>query len=410
MATDIIIIGAGIMGLSTAWQIARRSTLNIAVLEKASSLGEGSTGASSAICRHRYSRDEMIELARDGIAAYRNWSAFTGLTGPEAGYHNDGVLWVNANGGSWAEKERDRLQRHDIGAEVISHVDIRQRFPDLSACITPPDLETGEPHECEHSGQFLFETDGGYFEPVDALNDLARAAGRAGVDIQLQTPVSSLVITGGRTRGVKLEDGRVIDAPVVINTSGPWCNDILTTVGLADRWPLKATRIQVMHINRPTTLTGKIPVCCDQVGGVYFREQNRGQQIVVGSAREEDEREVVDPSDYNDWIDDDFKASRLHALQHRIPALTESIRVMGYTGLYTVNQRDVHPVVGESGIDGFHVANGFSGHGFKIAPAVGSLLAQQITGNSVDFDTGIDPGFLAFDREPIQVDAKNVLA
>ena len=77
---DVIIVGAGIIGLSIAWQLARRSSLKVLVLEKGLSVGEGSTGASSAVCRFRYSRDEMVHLARDGIHAYQNWPEYTQLT------------------------------------------------------------------------------------------------------------------------------------------------------------------------------------------------------------------------------------------------------------------------------------------------------------------------------------------
>ncbi len=85
MATyDVIIVGGGIIGLSTAWQIARRSSLKVAVLEKGAGVGEGSTGASSAVCRHRYSSDAMVTLARDGISAYRHWAQFAGLADPAA--------------------------------------------------------------------------------------------------------------------------------------------------------------------------------------------------------------------------------------------------------------------------------------------------------------------------------------
>ncbi|MBT7372193.1 MAG: FAD-binding oxidoreductase, partial [Gammaproteobacteria bacterium] len=244
----------------------------------------------------------------------------------------------------------------------------------------------------------------------DALTDLAEAASRDGVTLRYSTRIARLITESGRTIGVELDNREQLHSGCVINTAGPWCNEILEPIGLADHWPLKPTRIQMIHINRPKEVIGKIPVCCDLVGGIYFREQNQGQQIVVGSAREEDEREVVNPSDYNDWVDDNFKAVQLHGLQHRIPALTENTRVMGYTGLYTVNQRDVHPVVGSTGIDGFYVANGFSGHGFKIGPAIGSLLAQQITGTTRDFDTDVDPAFLAFDRKPLTVDVQNVMA
>ena len=91
---DVVIVGAGIIGLSIAWELARRSDLAIAVLEKGAGTGEGSTGASSAICRYRYSMDEMVQLASDGIGAYRDWQAYTGLSEPLAAFQNDSVLWM----------------------------------------------------------------------------------------------------------------------------------------------------------------------------------------------------------------------------------------------------------------------------------------------------------------------------
>jgi glycine/D-amino acid oxidase-like deaminating enzyme len=78
--------------------------------------------------------------------------------------------------------------------------------------------------------------------------------------------------------------------------------------------------------------------------------------------------------------------------------------------MYTVNRQDVHPIVGRTPIAGLLVANGFSGHGFKIAPAVGSLLARMVTGESAEFDTDVALEFLAPDREPLVVDEKSVLA
>jgi glycine/D-amino acid oxidase-like deaminating enzyme len=409
-SADIIIIGAGIMGLCTAWQLSRRSKLKILVLEKGKSLGEGSTGASSAVCRHRYSINEMMELARDGINAYRDWGAFMELSSPLASFHNDGVLWIDEGTTGWATREQQRMQAMQINAEVLDHDDVAKRFPAMSACRIKPDLELGSPHECKSSDQFLFESDGGYFDPADALADLAAALRTAGVEVRLDTAVTSIQTESGKSTGVVLANGSQLSSGCVINASGPWCNHILEPLGLESKWPLRPTRIQVIHIDRPDAVIGKIPVCCDLVGGIYFREQNRGQQIVVGSTLEEDEREVVDPSRYNDWVDDDFKAAKLHALKHRIPALPGNISISGYTGLYTVNQEDVHPVVGATEIEGFYVANGFSGHGFKVGPAIGSLLAREITGDTIDFDTSVSSEFLAFNRSPLSVDSKNVLA
>jgi glycine/D-amino acid oxidase-like deaminating enzyme len=147
------------------------------------------------------------------------------------------------------------------------------------------------------------------------------------------------------------------------------------------------------------------------LGGIYFRTENNGQQLVIGSVREEDEREAVDdPDDFRTEIDEDFELVNLHALHHRLPGLPYRGRVRGYCGLYTTNREDVHPVLGPTDVDGFWLANGFSGHGFKLAPAIGSMLAQAITGEKRDFDTDIPLSFLAVDREPIGLSSKNVLA
>ena len=108
--------------------------------------------------------------------------------------------------------------------------------------------------------------------------------------------------------------------------------------------------------------------------------------------------------------DDVFLQAKLHALHHRIPGLPYRGRPRGYCGLYTVNEQDVHPVVGETELAGFYLANGFSGHGFKLAPAIGSLLARMITGTSAEFDTGIRTDFFSIGRRPFDLQSKSVLA
>jgi glycine/D-amino acid oxidase-like deaminating enzyme len=177
------------------------------------------------------------------------------------------------------------------------------------------------------------------------------------------------------------------------------------------KWDLKPTRIQVLYRDRPPELPGHIPVTADLEGGIYFRTQNRGQQLIVGSVLEEDEREVVtNPDEFDRDADEDFRLVKLHILHHRLPDLPSHGRVSGYCGLYTMNRDDVHPVVGPTDVDGFWVANGFSGHGFKLAPAIGSMVAQALTGDRVESDTPVPIAFFAIDREPIRLKSKNVLA
>lgn len=409
---DVVVVGAGIIGLSIAWQIARRSKLRIAVLERGAGVGEGSTGASSAVCRFRYSHDEMVTLARDGISAYQRWREYTGLPDVRAEYQQEGVLWIPGEDRYWAGKQLERMTSLGIPCEALGASDVVRRFPSLSVCAQAPDLETGEAHDCRAAEAHCFlETEGGYMDPVSAAQDLVESCRSAGVEIRFRCPVEGISRHGGRVTGVQVSGQPKISAPIVINAAGPWCRDLYQQAEVPVGWDLKPVRIHMLHRNRPPELEGPIPVTVDLPGGIYFRTQNRGQQLIVGSVLEEDEREAVsDPDHYQRETDTDFELAKLHALHHRLPALAYAGRITGYCGLYTVNHEDVHPIVGPTRVEGFWVANGFSGHGFKLAPAIGSMIAQTITGEHSDFDTQVPLSFLSVDRDPLLLESKSVLA
>ena len=410
-SSDVVIVGAGIIGLSIAWQLARRSRLSITVLDKGRSIGEGSTGASSAVCRYRYSTDDMVRFARDGIDTYRQWQAFTGLESPAASFHDTGVLWMPGEDREWAAREQARMETLGIPTEVLDDADLARRFPAMSRCVIPPDVETGEEHDCQGGGRHFFETNGGYVDPMLAAQDLLDCCRQNGVDVRFRSPVTSIETSGGAVRSVSLADGSQLSTPLVVNAAGPWCNRLFDAVGLPVQWSLDAVRIQVLYLDRPDSLVGDIPVTADFASGIYFRTQNRGEQLVVSSLLEEDEQErVADPDNFNTLTDEDFELKKLHCLHHRLPALPYRGRIRGYSGLYTVNRNDVHPVLGSTAIDGFMVANGFSGHGFKLAPAVGSMLAQAITGERADFDTDVPMEMFSIDRQPFEMDNLSVVA
>jgi sarcosine oxidase subunit beta len=411
LKADVIIIGAGIIGLSIAWQIARRSNLKVLVLEKGVGVGEGSTGASSAICRHRYSKTEMVNFARDGINAYRHWAEFTGLSQPRAQFHQHGVLWMPGQDSQWAPREQARLDELGVAAQVLDDTDLVRRFPALSACTQLVDVVLGQEHQCRGGGLHLLESEGGYVDPVAAAEDLVEACESGGVTVKFNAKVAEVSVNSGQVSGVTLADGAAIQSERVINAAGPWCNGFFRSLGLALPWRLSPVRIQVLYIDRPETLVGEIPASVDMTNGVYFRLQNRGQQLVVGSALEADEREGVEnPDEFERFADERFTQEKLHALHHRIPSLPYRGAINSYCGLYTMNLDDVHPIIGPTSLPGFIAVNGFSGHGFKLAPAVGSMVAQWLTGISTSFDTQVAMDFFALDRKPIESDSKSVLA
>jgi glycine/D-amino acid oxidase-like deaminating enzyme len=407
----VIVIGGGIVGMSIAYQLARRGGGRIVVLEKGAGVAEGSTGASSACLRLRYTHDEVVRLASAGLEMYRRWPEFTGLASPRAAFAQTGVLWMLREDRATIESERDRLAALGVRVEVLDDAAVRGRFPVLSTCGTPFDADADE-HACTDHPAYLFEEDGGYCtDPAGANQDLLDAARRDGVDVRLRSRVSGVRSAGGRIRGVDLDDGSAVDAPVVVNAAGPWCNRVNDMAGLDLAWTLRPTRVQVMFRVSTHGAYGELPLCADAAGGIYFRPESRGQQLLVGSIRGEDERELVpDPDRYDRAIDEAMQLRLLESLHHRLPELERRGRVTGIAGLYTITDEDMHPVVGPTELEGFVVANGFSGHGFKLAPAVGAQVARWLTGNDAEFDSEVPIDLLSIDRSALAVREKNVLA
>jgi len=407
---DVVVVGGGIIGMSIAYQIARRSPLQVVVLDKGTGLGEGSTGASAAITRQRYSRVENVRIARDANVVFRNWSDYTGLVGPRAVFHPIGVLWMLEDDPAAVEADRARLAAEGIDVVVLDADGVHELFPALSTCLEPFDLTGEVPHECRVGRAFLLERDSGYFDPTGALADLAEAARNRGVDVRLHAEVVGVPVVGGRVRGVVLADGTRIDAGTVVNAAGPWCTRINAMAGLDLAWELVPTRVQVLYRDLPPEVPRPLPVVGDGSGGIYFRPEAGDQQIIAGSILEEDEREEADPDHYDLAADRSFVDVKIHALHHRIPSLPHRGIPSGMAGLYTVNRQDVLPVVGPTELEGFIVANGFSGHGFKESPMIGAMVARSITGTAALYDTEVPISFFAVDREPYEMEDKTVLA
>jgi glycine/D-amino acid oxidase-like deaminating enzyme len=409
MGADVVVVGAGIIGSSIAYQLARHGASVIAV-DKGAGPAEGSTGASSSICRCRYTHPEVVRLAFHGQRAYGNWSEFTGISEPRSSLHRPGVLWMMGESARTVDSEVAKLAAEGVPAERLGPDDVVGRFPALSACAAPFDLTGETEHVCEPGEAFLFESEGGYADPVGANQDLIEAATALGSEVRFKSRVTGVITSDDRMEGVSLEDGTKLNADLVVNAAGPWCNQLNALAGVDLTWTLTPTRIQTVYRSWPADL-GPLPVGADANTGIYFRPESGGQQVLVGSVLAEDEEEVVaDPDQYKKSPDVDFTQMKLAAFHHRVPGLAARGDVSGIAGLYTINREDVHPVVGPTGLDGFWVANGFSGHGFKLAPAIGSMVAQTFTGRSDDFDTDVPIEFFSVARDPIVVESLSVLA
>jgi sarcosine oxidase, subunit beta len=404
-----VVVGAGIIGSSIAFQLARHG-VEVVALDKGAGPAEGSTGASSSICRCRYTFPEVVRLAYHGQEAFGNWGAFTGLAEPRSGLQRVGVVWMMGESREKVAADTAKLVTQGVEAVALGPDELVAEFPALNNCGEPFDLTGETDHECRPGEAFLYETRGGYADPVGANQDLIEATRLRGGDVRFGARVAGVITEGGRVTGVELADGTNITGDLVVNAAGPWCNQLNAMAGVDLTWTLTPTRIQTVYRSWPADL-GRLPVGADSSTGIYFRPESGGQQMLVGSVLPEDEEEVVDdPDDFKRVPDQDFTALKLAAFHHRVPELEARGNVSGIAGLYTINREDVHPIVGPSGVDGFWLANGFSGHGFKLAPAVGSMVAQAVSGESGEFDTDVPISFFAVDREPLDLAVKHVLA
>jgi len=418
---DVAIIGAGINGMNIAYQLKRRDpTMKIRVFEQAPALGYGSSGYSTGFLRALYSFDETMQLALDGINAYKNWQEYTNLSSPQAEFTHTGALWMLGKTKAENIDMADRLEQFGVGSEVMDAKAVEERWPVLDTAPMPSyDTEGNEiPFR---GGEFsaVYEEGCGHMDSNACLNDMKDVLDREGVDVQFNAKVGKLNMTSGDSKavtGLTLVDGTVVNSKIVINAAGPWFDKINKPAGVTTTTEMLPTRIQVGHKNIEGEFLD-LPFVADCHGnsGVYFMPRKSNKQLVFGSIAHRFESEVVDPDEYNQSLDPEFKQDYLNCLFHRMPTLPRSGEIHGFSHMYTVNQDDVHPVLGPSkSAEGLYLCHGESGHGFKLAPAVGSLMAQSITGGdkvlNETFETDVDIDFMHPDREPLSLQVKTHFA
>jgi glycine/D-amino acid oxidase-like deaminating enzyme len=410
---DAVIIGAGVMGASSALQLAAAGLRRVLVLEKGPGVGSGSTGRSTAIIRQTYSNYEVSLMAHEALRLFQHWEDLVRLPQTRAHFVNSGVMFLFRKGEPALPLIRAMHQRVGVRSSVMDAAEKRRQFPDIDFSATPPELLAAGREEA-YEVEVLYEDEGGFADPIGTATDLLEAARALGAEARFRARVTAVRQAGGRVTGVALEqDGRAeeLATPVVVNCAGPWAVALNAAVGQPLRHELVPTRVQIVTKGFGERLKGRLPMMADMVSGFYGRPEASGSQMILGSVLEEDEREAVDdPDHFNDVADAPFRERTLRLLQHRVPVLGTRGRVSSYAGLYTVNRTDSHPIIDRSGLEGFFYCNGFSGHGFKLSPVVGMLVAQQVLGQWGRGRTAVPVDFFAHDRTPLATNWGGVIA
>ncbi len=356
---DVVIIGAGIMGASSAFELAKRG-LDVAVVDKGH-VGHGPSGRSSAIIRQHYSNRLTARMALHSLRVFQDFEA---RVGDECGFRRTGcVVLVAAADRAGLEANVALHQEVGIGTEVLAPEALREIMPGLATAGLVA---------------AAYEPESGYADPHLTVNTYAQAARRLGATVLAETEVTGVRFTGGKVVGVETPGG-TLAAPRVVNCAGAWGARVARMAGV--EVPIDACRVQVAYFRRPSGHQAPHPVVLDFIHATYFRSEG-DDLTLAGLVDPAEAGAVVDPDAYDDGVDFDFVSDVGARLVRRYPAMEQGRSTGGYASLYAVTP-DWHPVIDEVPAgSGFYLCSGFSGHGFKLGPAVGLMVADLVTGAS----------------------------
>ncbi|NCF54926.1 MAG: FAD-dependent oxidoreductase [Planctomycetia bacterium] len=352
---DHIIVGGGIMGASLALQLTAESDSKVLLIEK-SFPGAGSTGKSGAILRQHYSHPVTIAMAREGLQWY---SEFEDRFQRSISFHRPGMAFI------CKEADRDNLERNvklqrglGVDTQVIDGAILKELEPNGNFA----------PDECA-----AWESEAGNVNPVQAVNEILSVAISQGTDVILGQRVTSFLKANEIVSGVILDDGQKINAGMVVICAGPWTGKFLSDAGI--KLPLQALRPEQAFFEPPPGSTERRLIYGDLTHGLYWKPELAGWTR-VGFLDMNEDAIVDDPDHYDEGVSGEFIQECRDRLSLRLPHYAKAASWGGVGALYTVTP-DAHPVIGPvPGLSGAWVMSGFSGHGFKLAPAVSRGVAS----------------------------------
>lgn len=354
-----VVVGAGVMGASIAFHLARSGLGQVVVLDKGLAAG-ASTGRSGAIVRMHYTNEPETRLALASLAYFHHWGDLVGGRDEDCGFQRTGFAMLVG------QANAERLRRT---------VAMQQQLGVETSVITPDELAAIQPGiVLDGVALAAYEPGSGYADSVATTRAFLAAAQRHGALVHEQSTVTGLTVSAGRIQGVMTADGPVV-APVVVLAAGCWNDRLAATAGV--ELAIRPTRAQWSLFQRPTTLAAGHLVLIDTVLGCYCRPQ--GHDLTLAGMGYPDLATRVDPDHFNENNDPGFPGQTQARVAQRLPALAGQRYQRGSAGLYDISP-DTRAILDRApGVDGLYLAAGFSGTGFKKAPAVGLGLAELIT-------------------------------
>lgn len=362
---DVVIIGGGCTGASIAYHLAQRGVTDVVVLER-KFLASGGTGYSVGILRQLYPAFETSQMVFHSLRVFQHFSE---IVGSDAGYVQCGAI-IAVPPPMAAGLRRNLQMQRPIG--------IQARF------LAPAEIQ-----EIEHRidpfavGAGVWEPESGYGDPVGVTQGFANAAKAKGVRVEQMAEVTAIRRENGRVTGVLTASGDKYQTHTVVNAAGLWSPHIGRLAGL--ELPIIIGRHPVFVIKRGPGFGPPHPIYLDLASGTYVRPES-GDLTLTGSLDDNEAEHPIDPELLGSDVGFDEVARALKKASQVIPALADGTYTRGWTGAFDISP-DWMPILDRApDLEGFYVAAGMSGHGFKLSPAVGMLMAELITGAAQTID------------------------
>lgn len=341
--TKILVVGGGLEGLSIAYHLVKHGC-DVTVLERGE-LCAGGTAKSSGVVRCHYTVRSLAAMAWYSVTEHERFGA-------AAGFHQVGYL-IGVGPENEASLVRNVAMQQELGIDssTINHEGARDLWP---AAHT------------DDFAAFAYEPRSGYGDAYQLGMAYAQLARTNGAMIRRHTPVTRLTTS---PVGIELVTGERLGADLVVLAAGPWSRELAATIGL--ELPIQPQREQIVLVRPDRDSLYPCPVFGDLVSLQYIKPEASGE-LLWGNADHTDPQ-YADPDHYSNSFDGEIAAEKM---VHRFPQLHDPQITGGYAGIYDVTP-DFNPIIDRID-DGLFVAAGFSGHGFKISPAVGRLVADMI--------------------------------
>ena len=374
---DVVVVGGGVIGVSIAFALVSSGVRHVTLLEQGA-LASGASGRSSALIRMHYVNAEDARLAWASFPVFRDWRER--MDGPPVFTHTGFLAVVG----------------HRDAAALRANVEMLRAIGIDTAALSPTEVEHLQPFmNVEDIGAAAYEPASGYASPADVVEGFRRQAQARGARIRQWTPVTRILRRDSAVVGVETAAGR-IDCGAVVVAAGAWAPRLCREIGVALDARPKA--LDTMLVTRPPELARPHMVVIDHVLGTYFRPEGQAHTIVGVPCQVWD----IDPDTIGTGLPPSAPAEGAQMLTHRMPPMQGAVLARGYRA-FDCYSADRHAILGAvRGIDGLYLATAFSGSGFKIAPAVGTCLAELITegrARTVDI-TAVRPERFA-ERQPI---------